>query len=353
MMDDARFLRLLGDVLDDQPTRAPARLLDGLLSDVVATPQRHGLGWRLGRSLPRISRFAGGFATGAIVVAIVAIALYQLSPGTPGSGPGGMPTPQASPSPVAPSAPESTSPSPAGSASDAWFVPGPAIAIESTSGELRSGVLYTSDRFQPRITFRLPAFGGKPVANQDTDWCPFAGENSGYTKTSARMFLLAYKPACLSHIMVLRPYAVDCGTSTQHPNAAALTEAILANPTLGAIRLGESLSPANALDRWSLGADPITGLAVTRSSSVAPGVRDPNGCVILPEPGSADPTIEIRADMSAVLYLFDHHGELMVVRESAGGYDGPTGAVAEERGDAGFVELMDRLVTYMADVAIE
>jgi len=59
---------------------------------------------------------------------------------------------------------------------------------------------------------------------------------------------------------------------------------------------------------------------------------DPGHCRLLPEPGSSDPTIELRGDIGAVLILLDVDGRLIVLRVADGGYDARTGAEAASRG---------------------
>ena len=61
-------------------------------------------------------------------------------------------------------------------------------------------------------------------------------------------------------------------------------------------------------------------------------VEDRDHCRLLPEPGSDDPVIEIRRDMSALFVLVDVDDELIVIRAGVAGHDTVSGAEAQSRG---------------------
>ena len=54
--------------------------------------------------------------------------------------------------------------------------------------------------------------------------------------TSQRMLVLRYLYGCVSELRIIRPYAVECGTADEHPDASGLASAILDNPALSNVR---------------------------------------------------------------------------------------------------------------------
>ena len=95
MMDDARTLRLLTEVLDELPTTAPDRLLGSVLDDVQAVPQRgrrpsirH---WRNTHPGARRSKLV---PVGLILGVVAVVALLQIVPRT-GVGPAASASPSA------------------------------------------------------------------------------------------------------------------------------------------------------------------------------------------------------------------------------------------------------------------
>jgi hypothetical protein len=228
---------------------------------------------------------------------------------------------------------------------------GSQVAIEGVgSAGLVSGVAYTSSAFKPQVAFRLFGLGQKPNTSQETDWCSPLESDPPTPSTSARAIVLAWKYACLSDLRILRPFAVDCGTRDTHPDAAALAAAILANPGLGHIHDRGTLQTPEAVPTGLfLGTYSGRVLEIIRSRNLDPKAIDPNGCRLLPEPGTGDPTIEIRGDMNATLILVDVGGELVVIRAGSAGYDGPTAAAGEARG-YGSVDVLDAMLTGIYDI---
>jgi hypothetical protein len=106
---DRDVTRVVRSWLDEGVTALPDRVLDTVLDQLPATPQRRsgGTAWRFLFMNSNIVRV--GLAAAAVVV--IAIIAFNLLPGTP--APGGQPTPSASPEPTATPEP---SPSPPASA---------------------------------------------------------------------------------------------------------------------------------------------------------------------------------------------------------------------------------------------
>jgi len=129
MSTDRETTRVVRSWLDDGVTKLPDRVLDAVLDQVPATPQRRS-GWSAWRSY-RMSTYAK-LAAAAAAVLVVAIAGYQLLPR--GGGVGGQPT-------VAPS------PSPSVLARGMFVVVGYTTTIDATgSGTNVSGTLQASNR---------------------------------------------------------------------------------------------------------------------------------------------------------------------------------------------------------------
>jgi hypothetical protein len=126
---------------------------------------------------------------------------------------------------------------------------------------------------------------------------------------------------------------VDCGTPDAQPDATTLAAAILARPGIDNVHdRGTLQAPGAVPASLFLGTYRGRVLEIVRSRDLDLKAVDPNGCRLLPEPGTGDPTIEIRGDQNALLVLIDIDGELVVVRAGSAGYDGPTGAAGEARG---------------------
>ena len=197
------------------------------------------------------------------------------------------------------------------------------------STQLTSGVAYTSTTFAPQVAFRLRAFGKKVDPGEATDWCSPA--DGIPLSPSARSIVLPWKMGCVTDLRIIRPFAVDCGTAGPHPDAAALAAAVLDKPDLSATDLGSLQDPGAVPSTLFFGSYKGRVVRIPGSASMDPA-SDPDRCRLLPDPASHDPTIEIRGDLATDLILVDVHGELVVIRVAAGGYDAPTESAARARG---------------------
>ena len=197
------------------------------------------------------------------------------------------------------------------------------VAIEDLSN-LAAGTLYTSRLFEPSITFGVsPRTEGQP-----------GGDICIPVDTSSRSIVLAHPKSCVGDLRLIRPWAVACGTAGDHPDADALAAAILAIPAttsskdLGDLQAANAVPPGMFAERYHgrvvemLGYGPL----------FATDVDDRDHCRLLPEPGTNDPVIEIRRDMSALFVLVDVNDELVVIRASEAGHDRASGAEAQSRG---------------------
>jgi hypothetical protein len=221
---------------------------------------------------------------------------------------------------------------------------------EVSSSGLVSGVAYTSSLFKPQIAFRLRAMGPNQDTGLVTDWCSPRDSDSPSPHASSRAIMLAWETACVSDLRIIRPFAVDCGTPDAHPDAAALAAAILAKSGMGHVHDFGTLQTSGAVPP-ALFLRTYSGrvLEIIRSRDLDPKATDPDGCRLLPEPGTGDPTIEIRGDMNATLILVDVGRELVVIRAGSAGYDGPTGAAGEARG-YGSLDVLDAMLTGIYDI---
>jgi hypothetical protein len=133
---DRETTRAVRSWLDEGITRLPDRVLDAVLDQVPATPQRRRPWWPARRSI-QMNTFAklAGAAAALLVVAVVG---YQLLPAT-SQGPGPTVTPVPTPTPTAQPAPSPTA---------AAFPNGP--IGPGTYGASRDGVA---------LTFRVPTSG--------------------------------------------------------------------------------------------------------------------------------------------------------------------------------------------------
>ena len=259
--------------------------------------------YRWGRLAPiAIAAVLLGVAIGAVV--LVGGRLQQDAP-----------LPQ--PSPPVPSVPV-TAPSPRAVVND------PAIVIER-GGTLAADARYTSDLFQPRVTFTATP---RTTGGAEGDICLPAA-------TSTRMIVLAHPKGCVADLRFIHPWAVDCGSAGDHPDAAALAAAILAIPaTTPAVDLGDTRTRGDL--PTGMFREPYPG-RVVRMPGSGPSVEDvadADRCALLPEPGTHDPVIEIRRDIGARFVLLDVDGQLVVIRASSDGYDNASHAEAIARGYA-------------------
>lgn len=319
MTDDDRVLRLLGDVLDRQPTSAPDRLLTTVLDELRTAPQRgrwYLPNWRdllTARSVARL-------AVGGIVVAVIAVAMFQLAPRSAVVGPGATSTSSPTTAPSAVASP-STTPVPTDAASPMPTTTPSAsevasIAIEGV-GNLVTGTTYTSRLFEPRVTFKLATRdGAEDTTGETTDWCPT-------TDTSADQVVLSHPKICADTLTIFHPYAVECGTPDTHPDAATLAAAVLAHPAMtGARDLGDLISggkvPSNlfAVDQSGFAR---SGRVIQLFDQVTPepSAGDPDHCRLLAKPGTGTPAIDIRGGKAARLILIDTEQGLVVVKVTA------------------------------------
>ncbi|HEY6570488.1 MAG TPA: hypothetical protein VIZ22_09370 [Candidatus Limnocylindrales bacterium] len=236
--------------------------------------------------------------------------------------------------------PDESTPAPSESSSAPTSVD--ALAIENGIS-LSPGQLATSRLFQPTLTFRpSPRTPGESAV----DLCPSV-------ESSSRSLVLAHPKGCVEDLRFIRPWAVDCGSAGEHPDADALATAILAIPsTSGSTDLGDlqsagAVPPAMFADQYHgrvvemLGYNPLFQADVVN--------RD--DCRLLPEPGSGDPVIEIRRDLSALFVLIDVNGELIVIRASVAGHDAASGGEAQSRGyGQGGSEQLRHLLGLVYDV---
>ena len=209
--------------------------------------------------------------------------------------------------------------------SQAPTVFGDARALEDHVS-LAPGPLYTSSRFRPTITFQTTA---RTLGLPEGDIClPVA--------SSSRSLVFAHPKGCVEDLRVIRPWAVDCASAGEHPDADTLANAILAIPaTSGSTDLGD-LQTGNAV-RPGMFAETYHGRVIEMlgyAPLFAGDLDDRDHCRLLPEPGSDDPVIEIRRDLSASFVLIDFNGELIVIRASTAGHDAPSGLDALSRGYA-------------------
>jgi hypothetical protein len=332
MTDDDRVLRLLGDVLDRQPTSAPDRLLTTVLDKLQTAPQRGRWflpNWRDLLTAPSLARLA----IGGLVAAVIAVAMFQLTPRSALVGPGATSTssPTIAPSTVA--SPSSTPALTAGSSPSTTPVPTDAasplstttpsasdvapIAIEGV-GNLVTGTTYTSRLFEPTVTFKLATRdGAEDTTGETTDWCPT-------TDTSADRVVLSHPLICADSLTIFHPYAVECGTPDSHPDAATLAAAVLAHPAMtGARDLGDLQSggkvPSNLFRVDQLGvAYPGRIIQLFDQVTPEPSAGDPDHCRLLARPGTGTRAIDIRSGQAARLIFIDTEQGLVVVKVASG-----------------------------------
>ena len=200
----------------------------------------------------------------------------------------------------------------------------PATVIEERSGFI-ADVAYTSKRFESSVTFRTSA---RTAGGAEGDICAPA-------TTSPRSIVLAHPKGCVEDLRFIRPWAVDCGAAGDHPDADTLAAAILTIPATASMTDFGDLQAAGAVpagmfaDRYHGRVIEMVGGGLFRAD-----LPDRDHCRLLPEPGSDDPVIEIRRDMSALFVLVDVNDELVVIRASGAGHDTASGAEARSRGYA-------------------
>jgi hypothetical protein len=199
----------------------------------------------------------------------------------------------------------------------------PAIALEDL-GALSSGVTYTSNVFEPHITFRLATRDNLlDTVGTNPDWCSptnMAGTPLGARgeplMTSEGTIVLRHPKSCQDELRIIHPYAVDCGTPDAHPDATTLAAALLARPGMTAARdLGTLQTPGAVPPRLFLRVG--RGRVIEIGPSDGADLADPDHCRLLPEPGSSDPAIQLCRGTSALLVLVDVLGELVVLWDAS------------------------------------
>jgi hypothetical protein len=195
------------------------------------------------------------------------------------------------------------------------------LALEDlgSQGVLSSGVPYTSSLFEPRITFHLATRVDNllDTVGPDPDWCPPAALGLPLP-TSPRAIVLSHPRSCQDQLMILSPYAVDCGTADAHPDAATFAAALLANPGMTTAHdLGSLQTPGAVPARLFLNAYQGRVIRIDPSPDKAGSAVDPDHCRLLPAPDSADPTVVIRGDTPSMLVLVDVRGQLVVLLDTS------------------------------------
>jgi hypothetical protein len=317
------------------------------LAHAAVTPRRRAV--RLALPGPIASWPRAGWA--ALLVALLALALLGAMLATGAFRPTPFRPALVPPSSPLASALDTQSPSPSPSETPRSAFDGSQVTIESRGNAgLVSGVSYTSRAFKPQVAFRLRGFGQKPNTGQPTDWCSPGEPDASTPRTSARAIVLAWREGCVSDLRIIRPFAVDCGTPDAHPDAATLVAAIIARAGIdnvhdrGTLQTPEAVPSGLFLETY-----PGRVLEIIRSRDLDPKATDPDGCRLLPELGTGDPTIEIRGDMNSKLILLDVGGELVVIRAGSAGYDGPTAAAGEARG-YGSLDVVGVMLTGIYDL---
>jgi hypothetical protein len=266
-------------------------------------------------------------------VAVLGLMVVALSPRTPIDGSGdaagaSIASPSSTPSP------ESTDESIAPSASRSTSIG--QLVLERDA--LAIGRTITSDRFQPPVTFEVtPRMPGSPT-EPDVCTAPYS---------SAGMIVLAHPKACVDTLRLIHPYAIECGLAAMPAHADALADAILE-------RLGKY-----AVDRGSVSDSPVVQadlfaypeigrvVDITAGRAFDQAARDPDACRLLTGPRTADPVIEIRADIPARLIIVDVGDDLVVVW-AGNGPDAATRAAALSRGYTGDLGHLTGLVRNLA-----
>jgi hypothetical protein len=326
MTGNDMVLLLLDDVLASGPTAAPDRLLTAILVGVDRTSQRR---WSLPIARGAIGAVAGPrlwprgvalVAGGLALVLAAATLLPRLATG-PGTGPSGSPSsasPNASPSPV----PRTTQ------------LPFDTAYIEQSElvqGTDPGGTLYTSSAFLPTITFRIACrqidMPGTPCELGD------GGSELCTVATDGRAIDLGRGPGCATPaIRIIRPYAVDCGTSDPHPSADEFADAIVNQRLAGVAHDAGTLATSRSpIPDGFFGVTYYGRVITIDGAGRSPNAtRDagPGHCWLVPVTDTRPGFAEIRSDESAILMLLDVQGELIVVMVESPG--GQAGAAADD-----------------------
>ena len=120
---------------------------------------------------------------------------------------------------------------------------------------------------------------------------------------------------------------------------------------LGAIDLGPILPgrtvPADLFSQAPAG----RVVEVVGSGPFSGKVVDPDGCRLLPLPGTRDDVIEVRRDLTARFVIFDVDDQLVVIRTGFGGHDRDSAREGFARGYGRFSPAtMDHLLASIYDL---
>jgi hypothetical protein len=155
MSTDRDVSRIVRSWLEEGATALPDRVLDNVLDQLPATPQRRA--WWPVRRLYDMNNNMKAAIVAAVAVVVVVVAGISLLPAGGVGGPGATPTPLPTPGPTA-----TASPGASPAASQALFPSGRiCTASKCTAGALDPGTYYFDEgEITPgRFTFAVPAVG--------------------------------------------------------------------------------------------------------------------------------------------------------------------------------------------------
>jgi hypothetical protein len=308
----------------DRASRAQAADLRAPILAATSS-RRQARGWRI-----RLSGLMPATPLARVLVlALVAVSLVGLALATSGER---RDTPQPIPSPVATTAPTpipSVAPTPtlAPGNDDGRF----GLSIERGFTNLVAGRTYTSDLFVPRVSFQVL---DRTLGSGVSDVCEVS--------TSSSTIVMQHPKACVEEIRLIHPASVDCGDGGAPVDATSLALAIKGQLGPSVKDLGTLTTPG-AIPQTLFGAKyPGRVLIISEAGdSFDEKAVDPDGCRLLPAPGTKDAVIEIRRDTAAELVLIDVGDQLVVLRIGPSGYDAPSTADALSRGyNNGFSHLL-------------
>ena len=204
------------------------------------------------------------------------------------------------------------------------------IAIEDRATPGRNGVPRAACSSR-RVTFQ--ATPGTPGDWPTGDICPSVRDEHAIHRLSR------IRRAASEDLRIIRPWAVDVSDRL----------AITRTRTRSRPRSSQS-PPTSGFDRPRRSADEQRrpgghvrrgvprpcrrDAAATPRCFAGRDVTDRDHCLLRPDPGSGDPVIEIRRDMSALFVLIDLDGELIVIRASTSGLrPRQAGSKPQSRGD--------------------
>jgi hypothetical protein len=205
-----------------------------------------------------------------------------------------------------------------------------------------SGVVLTSDRFRPTITFEIASL---PM-NDQAEFC--------FLRSSANEIVLQHLRGCVDELRIIHPLVTDCGGQDDQPDSGTLAAAMLARPGLGAKDLGPIVPGENV--PATLFAIPVQGrvMEIPGGRAFDDDVNDPDGCRLLFDATAEPNAVEIRGDMSDRFVLVDHRGELIVIRAGTGGHDARSGKDAHQRGyGSADAELFDHMIESIEMIGLD